>query len=283
MAYWYFDTNAISCLNDLRQTYGIEVIKRFLGQNSLLITRRNYHEIRMGKIESRRLIDLSREVPVFQHDADTEMLWEIESVFGGRLEQKKIHQLLPENIEFIVNSGVLEQFEVNVKSEMYQRYLWSVEEDRKIINDERMALAGVYLGIKKLCESHGFQFDPLLVSYQNFPSTYICNFVRYFWFIRNKDKRVTENDFYDLINSGTAPLTKRFYCERGLLQALKSIKIMNPPTIYQMFKYLYKQSGQSNKSLYSFNRPELKNQQPMLQDTDLFNVTQLRQHVLEFA
>ncbi|MCX7601908.1 MAG: hypothetical protein N2Z75_08195, partial [Meiothermus sp.] len=72
-----------------------------------------------------------------------------------------------------------------------------------------------------------------------------------------------------------------FYCERGLLQALTSVKRMNTPTLYEMFRRP-ELSDLLPSDLNLFDLDEFRVREKMLQQTELFTVQDLQQHVQNY-
>lgn len=282
MAYWYFDTNAISKLNNLREKLGVEAIQRFLGKNHILITRRNYHELRMGNLESKRFIDLSEQFEIFQYEADLAIQNEVYYVNGCEPPTPHITRLEAEGIKFIVESKVLESMDGKVKADLGQRYLWKFLEDRKIITNEVIVVFGIYLGIARQTGDLGLELDLSKINYINYPSTYVSNFVYYFWFMKNANKVVVENDLYDLINSAAAPLVQRFYSEGSLIQALKSVKKCVPSKLPKaLFRGRQKFPNLSIPDPENLNKKDFDVNVSMLENTELYRMNDLEKHIYE--
>lgn len=282
MAYWYFDTNAISTLNDLRSELGNDVIHRFLNRNKILITRRNYHEIRVGKKESLRFIDLARDFEIYKFEADFSSEDEIYRINQRNPPNPSIHKLEASNIDFIVKSGVLNDFEKDVKDDLHSKYIQQFEADRKIIKDKVLVVFGIFLGIRNQTQKLGFELDISKINYINYSSTYVSNFVNYFWFMRNPNKEIVVNDFYDLINSSVAPFVERFYSEGALIQALTSIKNCIPSKPARALDRGRQKFPKENiPNTNSLKNTETDTRTPMLQKTELYRISDLRNQIYE--
>jgi hypothetical protein len=284
MAYWYFDTNAISTLNDLREELGWEVIHHFLAGNSILITRRNYHEIRMGRIESKRFIELAGQVDIFQLESDLASQDEVYRANGYDAPTPSVTLLKADGVKFTVESGVLAPYDVGVKSAMHKKYLQQFLDDRKLVTNEIMVVFGIYLGISSQARELGLTVDLSKINHISYPSTYAANFVSYYWFLKNSNKEIVENDFYDLINSAAAPLVQRFYSEGGLIQALTSVKNCVPsklPRALERGKQKFPTLGLPDPKTLKDKYVSV--EQPMLQGTELYRLSDLRNHVYKFV
>jgi hypothetical protein len=286
--WWFFDTNCISELVKMRDQGFGEHVRRFVTHRDILITSSIVQELR-------HVPDILRNIDVALQDAnlflvaDMTRFWytdianflNVDNIPTNTLET---YPAPPDFFRMVVEREDFEDACLKAEADVQSRFFSAIAPDIGSSFDERDLCIHIAVVINEYGKEW-FRIDipPGDISVANFPSFFTFFYTYYFRYMKQKVEPDL-NDFIDLTNCLPLPYCHRFYGEKKFTTVLrKSVRGRIPPTAFQLAKRLYRK-GAIDTATYERkrqNRAALSHSGPLLPNTEIFNFSEMRTHILD--